>query len=239
MIVSFVIRAAARRGGVLLAVLLALGACAYRGGTDDPVSRRLSWFSYLNGDGLRESCGPGTIDRYRLVYNGRYNEQLRTYEVTGDGAGGAILVSRALGQANLANVDLYDLLGPWRWERSEGRLSPAETREFIEILERSGMFAGAPEGLRLNSWRFYWVASGCHDGTYHFAAWQHPSAGWDKLAFPEFLLARDGTGVPFNPPRPVSPAENFIRGPADERPPEKRFTLTVRGSGLGGVTTID
>lgn len=224
-------------GAVILSCLVLAG-CAYRGGTDEPVARRASWFSYLDGGGIRETCVPGSIDRYRLVYNGRYTEQLRSYEVTGDGAGGAILVSRALGKATLATVRSDDLLQPWRWQRAESRLSPAEMHEFMAALERSGTFDDPPDGLRLHSWKFYWVASGCRDGMFQFRAWQHPSAEWDRLAFPEFLLARDATGVPVNPPRPISPAENFLRGPADERMGTMRFSLEVSGKGLGGIAAF-
>jgi hypothetical protein len=219
---------------------LGLAGCAYRGGVDEPITRRASWFSYLDGGGLRETCGPGTIDRYRLVYNGRYTEQLRSYEVTGDGAGGAILVSRALDEANLVTLRLDDLQAPWRWKRSESRLSPAEMQEFIGRLGQSGLFDEAPEGLRLDSWKFYWVASGCRDGVFQFSAWVHPSPRWDALAFPELLFARDGTGVAVNPPRPVSVAEGaFARGPVDERGTTTRFSLQVDGKGLGGIVTLD
>jgi hypothetical protein len=224
----------------VLVTIFGLAGCAYRGGVDEPVARRASWFSYLDGGGLREACGPGTIDRYRLVYNGRYTEQLRSYEVTGDGAGGAILVSRALDEANLIDLRLDDLQAPWRWKRSESRLSPAEMQEFIGRLGQSGLFDPPPEGLRLDSWKFYWVASGCRDGVFQYSAWVHPSPRWDALAFPEFLFARDGTGVAVNPPRPVSVAEGaFARGPVDERGTTTRFSLQVDGKGLGGIVTLD
>lgn len=226
---------------VVLPLLCALAAagCAHRGGIDEPAVRRATWFSYLDGGDIREACGPGTIDRYRLVYNGRYNEQLRSYEVTGDGAGGGIYVARALNEANLANFTLDDLQGPWRWKRAEGRLTPSEMQEFTGRLEKSGLFEAPPEGLRLKSWNFYWVASGCRGGEFQYSAWVHPSARWDRLAFPEFLFARDQTGVAVNPPRPVPVAENFLMGRPDSRGGTIRFTLDVDGKGLGGVGTIN
>lgn len=229
-----------RRLAAVAGLALLAAACAYRGGIDDPLTRRATWFSYLDGGDIRASCGPGSIDRYRLVYNARYDEQIRSYEVTGDGAGGGILIARAIDDANLAAVELDDVLAPWRGKRAEARLSPAEMQEFIGLLDKSGMFAPPPDGLRLKSWRFYWVASGCHDGAFHFSAWTHPSARWDELAFPEFLFARDQTGTPVNPPRQVAVAEDFFaRGPSDERGTTTRFTLEVGGKGLGGLATID
>src|SRR5690606_6468296 len=59
--------------------LIVLAACTYRG-ADDPVSRKFSWFSYLNGDDIRRECVAGAADRYRFVYNGINVEQVRTYD---------------------------------------------------------------------------------------------------------------------------------------------------------------
>lgn len=241
---SAAIRSARRRRGVawttILAAGLLLAACAYRGGIDEPLTRRATWFSYLDGGDIRDTCAPGAVDRYRLVYNGRYQEQLRSYEVTGDGAGGAILVARALAQATLTELRLDDLLAPWRWRRAEARLSPADMAAFESALQDSGFFAAPPDGLRLNSWEFYWVASGCRNGRFEFSAWVHPSARWNALAFPDLLFARDETGVPVNPPRPLPASERF--GPAggrEERGAETRFSLQVDGKGLGGLMALD
>ncbi len=215
-------------GGLLLA------ACTYRGGVDEPVTLRATWFSYLDGSDLRAACGPGAVDRYRLVYNGRYQEQLRSYEVTADGAGGAIVVARAIGPANLTTLRLDDLQAPWRWTRAEARFAPAEMAAFESALGQSGLFDAPPDGLRLNSWEFYWVASGCRNGAFAFSAWVHPSARWDALAFPDLLFARDGTAVAVNPPRPLPASERFgPPGGREERGAETRFTLQVRGKGLG------
>ena len=225
--------------GLGLLCALAAASCAYRGGVDEPLVRRATWFSYLDGGDIREACGPGTIDRYRLVYNARYNEQVRSYEVTGDGAGGGIYIARAMNEANLLNLTLDDLQGPWRGQRAEARLTPAEMPEFTAALARSGMFEAPPDGLRLKSWDFYWIASGCHDGEFQFSAWLHPSARWDRLAFPDLLFARDRTGIAVNPPRPVPVLDDFVRGQTEARGGTIRFTLEVDGKGLGGVRTIN
>jgi hypothetical protein len=164
--------------------MLALAACSYRGGIDNPLVRRAGWFSYLDGADIRAACTEGALDSYRLVYNGRYEEQLRSYEITADGAGGAYLVARAMGRRpNLARVSLNDILAPWRWRRSEARLKPAELRQFVSMLEASGMFDGPPVGLRLFSGDFYWVASGCRNGVFYFNAWLYPSDRFARLRF--------------------------------------------------------
>src|SRR5690606_12757457 len=182
-------------------------------------------------------CVPGAPERYRLVYNGRYNEQLRSYEITADGAGGGMVVSRAIEEANLLRIRLDDLQAPWRWQRSERRFSPEEMRRFTDALAESGLFDGPPDGLRLPSWGFYWVASGCRDGEFHFSAWRHPSARWEALTFPELLFAGDATGVPVNRARELPADERFgPRGGNEERGAEIRFTLQVDGRGLGGIS---
>ncbi|MBX6320432.1 MAG: hypothetical protein IRY94_01260 [Rhodospirillaceae bacterium] len=213
-------------------VAAALAGCAYRGGLDEPVTRKLSWFSYLDGDAIRASCGPGAPDRYRLVYNGDYEKQVRSYEVTDDGAGGAYLVARASRPVDLSAFSLADVQAPWRWARSTTRLSAQDRAALRQALIDSGFTAGAPAGLTLYSAGFYWVATGCMDGAFHFAAWAYPDPGFAALTFPPVLFAADRTGVPVNPPHPVAGDPRQERGQADERS-EQRFALTVRSDGIG------
>ena len=71
--------------------------CAIDQAAHNPLAQRFVWYRFLNGDDIRENCYEGSLRRYRLVYNGRYQEQLRRYEVIADGAGGAYLVSRVQG----------------------------------------------------------------------------------------------------------------------------------------------
>src|SRR3546814_378669 len=95
-----------RAAAVLLPCLL-LAACLYRGNIDDPMTIKATWLSYLNGDDMRAACVEGAPLQYRLIYNADYDEQLRSYEVTGtpgsDGdAGGGRLVVRVLGSSGIA-----------------------------------------------------------------------------------------------------------------------------------------
>jgi hypothetical protein len=219
---------------VLLCALLV--GCAVDQAVESPLTQRFVWFSFLNGDDIRENCFPGSLWRYRLVYNGRYQEQLRRYEVVADGAGGAYLVSRVQGSANLASVTLNDVMAPWRWWRAETRLSPGAVAEFEAALEQSGFFGPPAVGLRLPSAGFYWLAVGCREGTVYLNAWRHPSARFAALEFPAFLFARDGTGVDVNPPRQIDAAELTFQGarPAAQRQ-RRKFWLTVSKDGLQGL----
>ncbi len=59
-----------------------VAACAPSADYDKPIYRELTWFDYLNGNEIRSDCAPGTADWYRLIYNGVYIQQVRTYDVT-------------------------------------------------------------------------------------------------------------------------------------------------------------
>jgi hypothetical protein len=217
-----------------------LGGCAYHGPArsdiDNSAVRKVAWFSYLDGNDIREGCVAGSPDRFRLVYNGQYEKQLRSYEITSIGAqnAGAYFVARALGQSNLANVSLDDLLAPWRWQKSEARLSPAEFDQFRDLLAQSGWGQGAPQGKLLHSRDFYWVAAGCRNGQFHFDAWVDAQGDFRAIKFQEFLLARDKTGLAFRKPVTVRPIDRTEQG----RPRERSapiFALTVSGEGIGGL----
>jgi hypothetical protein len=216
-------------------ITVLLAGCTYRGDIDNPLVRKASWFSYLDGTDIRTACVEGAADSFRLVYNGRYEEQLRSYEITADGAGGAYLIARAKGRTNAFDVSFDDVLAPWRWKRAEARLSPAEFQQFVTLLEQSGQFAGAPVGLRLYSGDFYWVGSACRNGTFHYHAWAFSSDGFAQLRFADFLFKHDRTELAVNPPRKI-PAGEFL-GPQgrQEDQTQIRFWLQVREDGLGGI----
>jgi len=147
-----------------------VGGCAYHGPSqsdiDNPAVRKVGWFSYLDGNDIRERCAPGAPDRYRLVYNGQYEKQIRSYEITqaSPNPGGAYFIARAIGPTNLAEVELNDLLAPWRWQKSESQLSGGELDQFRDLLTQSGRGQRAPQGKILHSRLFYGVGSGCRGG---------------------------------------------------------------------------
>ena len=216
------------------AVLLVAG-CSYRGNIDDPVVRRLSWFSYIGGDDIRAACGPGTLDRYRLVYNANYEEQVRSYEVVADGATGAILVARAFDPAPFLLWTADGSLPSWGGARSEARLDGSAFAAFRQAMVDSGFFEPPPAGLRLFSGGFWWVATGCVDETFHVGAWRMPQDRPEDPAFSAILFAYDATGVAVNPPRPVAAEARFgPRGNRDDWGGRIDFMLEVTAEGVGG-----
>ena len=217
---------------------MALAACMADGVPGDPVSMKFQWFSYLDGADIRESCGPGAHDRYRLVYNARYNEQVRTYEVAVYEQSG-----RVVARATSPGLSLYqtDAGLDFGWQTSERRLDPGETERLRKALRESGVYDPTPVGLELLSWGFYWVVALCEEGRFHFNAFVYPSEAFERLSFPDFLFAHDGTGVRVNPPRPTPGGERFRAlggGPGGRDEFDRGFLLRVRENGLRGTTPL-
>ncbi|MHA1153695.1 MAG: hypothetical protein ACTSQ7_13705 [Alphaproteobacteria bacterium] len=231
------LKAAAALG--LSLVLVVLAGCTYRGEIDRPITFKATWFSYLNGDDIRAACVPGAEPWYRLVYNGAYDEQLRAYEVVGDGAGGAHLVARVLeGRGfDLRKASFSDPQAMARWTKARDRLDSSGLVALEAALEASGAFAAAPAGLWLASEQFFWIVALCRDGEFHFNVWRYPSEGYARLRFPDELLRRDGTGIAVNPPRKVSGVVRWHRDTRRNGSPTN-FDLTIGENGLAGLVTL-
>lgn len=215
--------------------LIALSSCAYGpdyGGIGNPLYRKVAWFSFVEGGDIRDSCTPGR-DRYRLVYNANYEEQVRIYEIEPQPGGTAKMEARALSQGNIATITSDDFLAPWRGKVAERRLNQSETARLVAALEQGGAFGAPAVGLEMRSEEHFWTAATCRNGQYTFTAWLYPSARYDRMAFAEVLLSLDQTGVAANPPaRFVETSErvNDVRqGKAVS------FRLKVGQAGLSGV----
>ncbi len=211
-----------------IAAVLVLAGCAYdSGGMDNPVERRLQWFSFIAGADIRAGCGPGAPDRYRLVYNGFWREQVRIYEL---GEGGR-LAAAVHGPADLWSVRGGDLLAPWRGWRVETVLNPAQKSRFLDSLAASGWRDPPPLGARLPSDGFYWTAVACEGGRFRFNAWLFPSAAFGALSFPPVLEALANTGVA------IAPADPFAYVGKYDQPhlAAERWFVTVGADGLTGT----
>jgi hypothetical protein len=185
--------------------LLLLAGCTYRGQIDRPVTLKLTWFSYVAGDDIRAACVPGGPDSYRLIYNGSYTEQLRTYEVVGDGAGGGDYIARVMRGSglDLTRFSLDDPQAVANWNVSRARLTPDDMSVLRAALADSRAFEKDSSGLRMASEQFFWTSAVCRDGQFQFNAWLYPSDRYARLRFPAVLFGHDRTGVPVNPPRKV------------------------------------
>lgn len=225
---------------LIFALAVFLAACTYRGQVEEPVTWKATWFSYVNGDDIRERCS-NIRDHWevRLIYNGNYDEQVRVYHLIEDGVGGANVTARA-SQANAGNLldfSLQDPLAPWRWHTSEVNLS-SEDRDALESrLAKSRVFQTAPSGLELKSWASYWVSIACRDGELFFNAWTYPSERWDQQKLREIVKPLDRTGVPFNDLRKPDVEVRFSRDRQRGKGGPQPFQLRVGENGLAGIAT--
>lgn len=190
---------------ICAAALVAAG-CSYSGGIENPVTRKASWFSYLNGDDVRARCR-NQSDRFevRLIYNGNFKQQVRSYQINGDGAGGAFVTARAKppNAGNLATIKLSDPLVSWRWQKATTTLDPDERAGLTRRLADSGVFQRAPSGIDLKSWGSYWVSIACRDGELFFNAWTYGSDRWDGQNLWQVVQPLDATGVAYYEPHPA------------------------------------
>ncbi|MBX3456640.1 hypothetical protein [Ferrovibrio sp.] len=228
------------------ALVAGLSGCASQGPTDDPVARHFSWEYYVGGDDIARSCAPGSPDRYRMVYNAIYDEQRRSYDFTpldeaGQDKGAMMLEARAMAPANLVTIKLNDPIGPWRGAASLRKLTAAEFAGIKAGLEQAGFSKPAPKGMFLRGDDFYWTASACINGAFHFHAWNNEQPGFAALPFLALLAPFDATGVEPNPPRAVAllPYGSWPGQTQDSmRPQPHRFRVGDNGLDYGRALRI-
>jgi hypothetical protein len=167
-----------------LALAAGLAGCASQGPTDNPLRRSLTWDRYVGGDDIARACTPGQPAKYRLVYNARQDDQQRSYDITAQPDGGAMMEARVLGRGLLNNILITDPLRPWNGEQALYRMTPSEFAQLQAAITATGFEAPAPSGLFLRGDSFYWTASACREGKFHFHAWGWPSPEFDRMAVP-------------------------------------------------------
>ncbi len=180
-----------------------LAACTYSGAPGDPVSRRLSYFSFLAADDIRSACEQGGPERYRFVYNAEYNRQVRIYELVVDRASGeGRQVTRVLGGRPVGVFQFgFD---NWLLEQASTRavLGPADLDRVRDALAKARFGEPPPGRIELWSDDYYWLVSGCLGGRFHQNGYVHPSARFAALDLSRVLLAHDGSGIAVAVPPP-------------------------------------
>ncbi|NVJ93783.1 MAG: hypothetical protein HWE34_19105 [Methylocystaceae bacterium] len=209
-----------------LSVVIFAASCTYTGTGGNPISRKFTWFSYVNGDDIRKVCADLGADRYRFVYNGIYQRQTRSYDVFFHAKQLNIQVR---GDAEINKIKMDDLFAPWRGVTTEVLLDEKMLSEIKQSLIASAALQPAPQGLRLYSDKFYWTVAACVDGKFHFNAYLWPTQRWEKMKFNETLFSLDNTGVEVYPPKNLSSVD--IWGSYTDAKP---FLLQVGRNGLVG-----
>lgn len=227
-------------GALLVGVVALAAGCASIGQTDNPFIRNFSWDRYVGGDDIARACAPGQPDRYRLVYNAIEDQQRRNYDLSVLPEGGAMLEAQVIGPAVLNDprrgISVADPMRPWRGESALYRLTADELSRVVTALQAAGFEQPAPEGLELRGDSFFWTASACRNGRFHFHAWSWPSPEFDRMAVSmlETMLAFDRTGVeaqrPYAVPLPPYSSYFVIRDP--DAPPKAPSRFIVARNGL-------
>lgn len=220
----------------LVVMALGLGGCAAGGDVGNPLVRKATWFSYLNGDDLRAACRPGAPETLRLVFNGVYSEHVRLYEVH-SGTEGRWLATRIIpGDVDLSAVPvegLGSLLDPWRGAATTVALAPEAWGALTKALARDGLDQPPPAGLELDSADHYWVVSGCLTGRVVFNAWARGEARYAALTFPTVLVE----AYP-----PAGPLPAYVRAERrsfeEERRRQFQFRLRVGPAGIRDLPAL-
>ena len=234
---------AIRRFGILImgVVLLVLSACAYEGGEYQPVIRKFTWFSYVAGDDIARQCSALRGERYRFVYNGVYNEQVRSYDIKPAEKGRYQIKINVTEEADITSfaldLDNPDLFQPWRPKVSETNISASDIAILKKTLKNVGFFDSPPPGENLPSIGFYWIVSACVDGKFSQNAYLWPDRKFKRAQFSKLLSVWDFTDIPINPPRETS---NFsIYGTNDTKDFRNHFDLRFGSNGFLRHTTVN
>ncbi|MCW9033160.1 MAG: hypothetical protein OQJ97_02995 [Rhodospirillales bacterium] len=206
--------------------LFVVTGCTYQGGEVNPIERKFSWFSFLNGDDMRATCQSGGPNHYRFVYNGVYTEQVRIYELRGND-----LKVEVIGEADLSELyvnEVLDLLKPWQGKKATIRLREADKELLEQAMTSDGIFTHDEREIELSSDQFYWLVVACKEGVLRFGTFRWPDANYKNLAFSPLLLGWDMTEIPLNPPRETLFDDEYKVNKADHG----RFNIRVGPNGL-------
>ena len=214
------------RSFLMLCTICAVSACSYTGGINDPITRKFSWFSYVNGDDIRKVCSTLGADRYRFVYNGIYERQTRSYDVFFHSKK---IKMQVRGEANIRDMTLDDIVAPWRGVNEELLIGDKELKAIKQSLIASAALHPIATGLRLYSDKFYWTVAACVDGQFYFNGYKWDTPRWGQMQFDDLLFALDVTGVDVSEPGSIPPSDMW--GKSNMSRP---FLLEIGENGLVG-----
>ena len=215
-------------------VVMILSSCSYQGGSEQPAIRKFTWFSYIAAEDIRTRCDYSSDSQYRFVYNGVYNEQVRTYDISQVEKDRYKIKINVTEEADFSSISLNlddpDLFQPWRPKSSVTNVSIKDVDILQKTLRNIGFFDSPPPSKNLSSINFYWIVSVCIDGEFSQNAYFWPDDKFKKAQFPKLLSIWDFTDIPINPPRETT---NFrIYGTTETKNFRNHFNLKFGSNGL-------
>jgi len=227
------------KGVAFACALGALSACTAEKNIDgNPLLRKFQWFSYLEGGDFKASCTSNSANRYRLVYNGVYTEQVRIYDVFEDGL---LMHTRVVLPADAKTFEVGSfsgLLNPWRGTFKDIELKLSDVNGLAKDLVDAGVFSVPNVGEELSSKGFFWTIAACHKGQYYFNGYAWPSENWSKLVFAERLFALDTIQIDLNQPRKTRTTRMMRKTKTSNVSRGKEFHLKVGENRLVGLGTL-
>lgn len=224
-----------RKRFALAAAILAVLLPGHEAQAESYLLRSFTWFGFIDGADIRRGCVPGAPDRLRFIYNGHWHEQVRVYEYAERYIGwpGAV-TARILTKPDFSNFTPDELVFGSPEPTSIVELPPPGAAAFKSALVADGFLDPVPGDLALPSFGFHWVAVGCLGGRFKANGWLFPGERFERLTFPQRLLALDRTGVPFNPPRPVSVEERMRFRSGNFSTGRTMFEIRLEDGGVKG-----
>jgi hypothetical protein len=217
--------------GALLTVALVaplLSACASNGDISDPLRRKMSYFSHINGDDIRATCQPGAADRMRLTFNGRYQDQVRIYDLqhTDDKP---VLNEKVLSDLIInQGFTLSSLVDSLSGTDSQTPLTDSKADALWQTMVASGALTPATPGQRLESDSLWWMATGCHSGQTFFHVWEQTEQSGPPPFF-DMIRALDASDLAW--PAVAPPPVTTLNSPRDYSE-KTHFVLETTASGL-------
>lgn len=191
---------------VILTLVFLTSCTKYTGFVGNPVSRSVTWFSFVAGDNIKSACVAGGSDHFRFVYNGVYERHIRVYELKVENGAVAYSARARNESGNLGRFSFSNPLGPWELQKFERRLTEAQALRIINSFSEDVATAPNSAGQQLSSNGFYWIVAACRGGNFRISAFNQDTVGLNALAFAAALLSYDETGVAI---QNVEPVEGF------------------------------
>jgi len=184
---------------------------------------------------VQAACEAGGPDRFRLITRVGGAEEFQALDVIGNPAGGALMLHRRVGAADLA----HDAPSKsWRKREQHLILSPREFSAMMYWLDRLGVLSPGAGTSASSDHDLAWLISGCLDGSWFQNAYQPGGSDdgtgldirLDRLAVPP--SSGGGIRAPVSDPvqAPLPPAAGNRPGLSSAAPVA---TPTANRAGLG------
>ena len=174
---------------ILCLAALVLASCKTTGPSDNRLSYRWQWLSYLAGDDIRELCEKGSQDRLRLIYNADFNKETRTWDFTAAPGGATDLVAQRWVSASTLRLSDGYIGGALDPQTSRVHIPGEDMADLVAALDDSGFYGPPPLGALLRSDDYFWSGVACLDGRFHVQA--YPRDRLDDVRFSDAITQLD------------------------------------------------